>query len=55
MGYTHLITFYKKVDGLGWMYSDFKTTQDALRLQLRGLYKKQAKGVVRAINYAKLT
>jgi len=53
-GYTHMITFYKKVDGLGWMFSDFRTTQDALKTHLKSLANQEAKGVVRAVTLSKL-
>lgn len=54
VGYTRAISFYKKVQGLGWTYCDFKTTEDALRLHLKSLAKQEAKGLVRAITYSKL-
>lgn len=54
MGYTHTITFYKKVPTLGWMFSDFRTTADALQKHVRSLYKMQAAGTVRMIDVIKL-
>lgn len=53
-GYTHAISYYKKVDGLGWMYNDFKTTGNALKLHLSSLYKQQTQGTVRLIDTIKL-
>ena len=52
--YTHAISFYKKVEGLGWMYNDFKTTDCALKLHLSSLYKQQTQGTVRLIDTIKL-
>jgi hypothetical protein len=54
LGYTHAITYYKMVKGLGWMYSDFRTTEDALKLHLRSLAKQEAKGIVRAVSFSRI-
>lgn len=54
IGYTHAITYYKKVPGLGWMYSDFRTTEDALRTHLKSLAKQEASGTVRAVSFNKI-
>lgn len=53
-GYTHAITYYRKVEDLGWMYTDLKTTESGLKLHMIILANHEAKGNVRAINFAKL-
>ena len=53
-GYTHTISFYKKVDGLGWMFCHFRTTEDAVRLNLRSLIRQKQAGKVRAIEAVRL-
>ena len=52
--YTHSINFYKKVKGLGWVFSSFRTTEDALPIHLKGLYKKQVAGTVRMIDAVRI-
>jgi hypothetical protein len=54
VGYTHRITYYKNVKGIGWVYSDFRTTADALRIHLRSLAKEEAQGSVRAVSFNKI-
>lgn len=54
IGYTHAITYLKKVDGHGWMYNDFRTTEDALKLHLKSLANQEARGVVRLVTLSKL-
>ena len=53
-GYTHAVTYYKKVQGLGWTYSDFKTTEDALYSHLKSLARQEASGIVRLITLARI-
>lgn len=52
-GYTRTITFYKKVQDLGWTYCDFRTTEDALKTHLKSLAQQEAKGTVRAITFSR--
>lgn len=53
-GYTHAINFYKKVEGLGWMFHSFKTTEDAVRKHLRSLIRQKKTGTVRTIEAFRL-
>lgn len=53
-GYTYAVNFYKKVDGLGWMFHSFHTTDDAIKLHVRSLMKQQVAGTVRNIDTIKL-
>ena len=53
-GYTYAINFYKNVPGLGWTFQSFRTTDDALKGQLKDLAKKQADGIVRMVDAIKL-
>ena len=53
-GYTHVVDYYKRVRGLGWVHSDFKTTKDALPKHLSALFKQQTNGTVRTISFGKL-
>ena len=52
--YTYAVNFYKNVPGLGWTFQSFRTTDDALKGQLKDLAKKQAAGTVRMIDAIKL-
>jgi hypothetical protein len=52
--YTYSVNFYKKVEGLGWMFHSFKTTDDAVQLHINSLAAQQARGAVRAIDAIKL-
>lgn len=52
--YTHAVTYYKKVKDLGWMYSDFKTTEDALKSHLKSLAKQEANGLVRVVTLTRI-
>lgn len=47
--YTHAISYYKKVDGLGWVFQSYKTTEDALRPHLRALIRQRKAGTVRTL------
>lgn len=53
-GYTHAISFYKKVDGDGWTFESVKTTTAKLHSEVSALYKQQTNGTVRAIETIKL-
>lgn len=53
-GYTYAVNFYKKVDGLGWTFHSFHTTDDAVKLHVRSLLKQQVAGTVRNIDTIKL-
>lgn len=53
-GYTRTINYFRKVDGLGWMFESFKTTEDAVRTQLRSLIRQKQAGEVRTIELIKL-
>ena len=48
--YTHTISFYKEVRGLGWTFDSFRTTTDALQTHVRKLHAKQVAGTVRLID-----
>lgn len=54
-GYTRAINFYQKVDGLGWVFQSFRTTDDAVRIHLRSLIRQKQAGNVRAIETVKLS
>ena len=54
MTYTRAINYYKKVDGLGWVFQSYKTTEDALRQHLRSLIRQKRAGTVRAIETVKI-
>lgn len=54
-GYTHVVTFYKKERHLGWVFCDFRTTQDDLKIHLKNLTKKQAAGTVRTISFNRIS
>lgn len=54
MKYTHSVTFYKKISGLGWQFCSFKTTEDALKGHLKLLGRRQAKGSIRMLDAIKL-
>lgn len=54
MKYTHSVTFYKNVSGLGWQFCSFKTTADALKGHLKDLGRKQVKGSIRMLDAIKL-
>ncbi len=53
-GYTRSINYYKKVEGLGWIFQSFRTTEDAVRLHLRSLIRQKQAGTVRALETIKL-
>lgn len=53
-GYTYAVNFYKKVEGLGWMFHSFHTTNDALKLHVSSLMKQQMAGTVRNLETIKL-
>lgn len=53
-GYSYTINFYRKVEGLGWMFESFKTTEDACRMHLRSLIRQKQSGNVRQIEAIKL-
>lgn len=53
-GYTRCINYYRNVDGLGWMFESFKTTDDAVRIHLRSLIRQKQSGTVRTIDTFKL-
>jgi hypothetical protein len=48
------VNFYKKVDGSGWMFQSFKTTDNAVRMHLRELIRQKQRGTVRSIEANKL-
>lgn len=54
MAYTHVINFHKQVKGLGWMHCSFPTTEDALSIHMKALYKQQVSGTVRNLDVVKL-
>lgn len=49
-GYTHTVSYYKKVADYGWLFHSFRTTPDALKLHLLQLHRQQLQGVVRNID-----
>lgn len=53
-GYTHTINYYKKIEGLGWMFESFKTTNDAIGMHLRSLIRQKQAGSVRTIEAIRL-
>lgn len=53
-GYTRTINYYKKVDGIGWTFQSFRTTEDAVRLHLRSLIRQKQAGNVRALETVKI-
>ena len=53
-GYTHAINYFQKVDGLGWVFRSFRTTEDAVRLHLRSLIRQKRQGTVRTIEAFRL-
>lgn len=53
-GYTRSINYYKKVEGLGWVFQSFRTTEDAVRLHLRSLIRQKQAGTVRALESVKI-
>lgn len=55
MNYTHSVNFFKNVNGSGWVFSSFRTTEDNLRKHLKVLAKQQANGTVRMIDAVKIT
>jgi hypothetical protein len=54
VGYTRSINFYQKVDGLGWVFQSFRTTEDDVRMHLRSLIQRKRAGTVRLIDTIKL-
>jgi len=54
VGYTHRINCFRKVEGSGWTFQTFPTTQDAVATHIRSLYKQQTSGVIRNIELIKL-
>ena len=54
MTYTRSVNYFRKVEGLGWMFESFKTTEDAVRMHLRSLVRQKQKGIVRSIDTFKL-
>lgn len=52
--YTHAVSFFKKDQRHGWTFTDFKTTEDALKLHLIILANHEAKGTVRAVTFSKI-
>ena len=54
VGYTHSITFYKKVEDLGWVFQSFKTTADAIRVHMLSLSRQKKAGTVRLIDIGRL-
>lgn len=53
-GYSHTINYYKKVEGFGWTFESFKTTEDAVRMHLRSLIRQKQAGQVRTIEAIRL-
>lgn len=53
-GYTYAVSFYKKVNGIGWTYHSFHTTDDAIKLHTKSLLRQQAEGTVRNFDTIKL-
>lgn len=53
-GYTQRISYYKRVEGLGWVFESIKTTDDSARPRLRNLLRQQAAGQVRTIERVRL-
>lgn len=53
-GYTYTVNFHKKVDGLGWVFHSFHTTDDAIKMHVRSLMKQQVAGTVRNLETIKL-
>jgi hypothetical protein len=52
--YSRSINYYKKVEGLGWCFESFRTTEDAYRKHLRSLIKQKRQGTVARIDVIKL-
>ena len=53
-GYTRTINYYRNVDGFGWMFESFKTTEDGLKSHLRSLIRQKISGKVRSIELNKV-
>jgi len=53
-GYTHRISFYKKVSGHGWLFHDFRTTKDAVQTHMKSLKADEKSGKVRMLEVIEL-
>lgn len=54
IGYTHTINYFQKVDGLGWVFQSFRTTETSVRSHLRSLIRQKRAGTVRTIDTIRL-
>lgn len=54
VGNGYSINFYKKVDGIGWVFNSLRITDDTTRLQLKELLRQRRAGTVRALEAVKL-
>lgn len=53
-GYSYAINYFRKVEGQGWTFESFKTTDDAVRMHLRSLIRQKQSGQVRTIEMSRL-
>lgn len=51
---THTINYFKKVDGQGWTFQTFKTTENDVVRHLRALIRQKKNGTVRSIEAIRL-
>lgn len=51
---SYSINFFKKVDGLGWVFESVKTNDSNIRTQLRSLIRQKRDGTVRSIDAIRL-
>lgn len=53
-GYTHVVSYYKNHKTFGWVFCDFRTTADAVKLHMKSLAKQEKEGTVRNVQVVKL-
>lgn len=52
--YSHVINYFRKVDGQGWQFETCKATNDSVWTTMKSLIHRQQAGQVRSIQMVKL-